>query len=681
VLQGDGYTVLSARTVSEAVQVQQQHSGDLHLLLTDANLPDGRGEALAEQLAQSLPGLNWKSKDSPERGADMKESLIIAKGEGHPNKCELAPHQPVTLGRHRSNTVVLQDKHASRKHAELFHSNSRWFIRDCNTLNGTRVNGKRITEPQPLADGEEIGIGDTCLLFLQEASDNRISLRPPQGHGHHMEQPEPPSVEMPPTVLQVDELSALCSFMTSALEETSSRALIERALAVVHSQMGADLTGFLSLDPEEPLPRMVRPEKASVDAHLSRRLTQRVQQEGRLVRLNEEGAASDSGSLLSFRDALCVPVGGSGAPLGAIHVYKSGKLFSEREALFCEVLTGYLANSLRVLRSRRTLEAENSRLRGHAPGCDDLIGNSLALYRLRQDIARVAPHSCTVLITGESGVGKELVANALHRLSARRDGPFVPINCAAIAPAVADAELFGYREGAFTGANCDRTGFFEQADDGTIFLDEIGDLSLECQAKLLRILDGKGFRPVGAEADVHVDVRVVAATHRDLETMVHEGKFRRDLLFRFQVPVKVPPLREHIEDIPALVEHFLPALRKEYRRPLKLTEQAVRRLQAYSWPGNVRQLRTALESAVAMTDSEVVDVDDLRLPDGGPGTAPRASGGAPPTLKLEHLEAWAIRQALQRTHRHLGQAAELLGIHRDTLTSKIKKYGIDRDET
>jgi two-component system response regulator HydG len=615
----------------------------------------------------------------------MAERLLISVGEGLPSVCELLPHRSVTLGRHRTNDVVLQDKHASRQHAEVFPSNGRWFIRDCNTLNGTRVNGKRITEPQPLADGEEIGIGDTRLLFLKDASPGHPGAAPDK-NGRHADKapgksaspgPESSSGEQPATILQVDELTALCSFMTTAVEETSPRALLERALAIVHSQTGAALTGFLSLDTDEPLPRVVLPEQASVDAHLSRRLTRRVQQEGRLVCLSRNSDALDSSSLLSFQDALCVLVGGSSAPLGALHVYKTGKPFSDREARFCEVLAGYLANSLRVLRSRRTLEAENSRLRGLTPGGGEtLIGDSAVMHRLRQDIARLAPRSCTVLITGESGVGKELVATALHRHSARSEAPFVPVNCAAIAASLSDAELFGHREGGFTGATCDRPGFFEQADDGTIFLDEIGELSLECQAKLLRVLDGKGFRPVGGVTDIRVDLRVVAATHRNLQQMVQEGKFRSDLFFRLGVPIKVPALREHAEDIPALVEHFLPALEQEYRRPLQLTQPALRRLQAYSWPGNVRQLRAVLENAVAMTDSEVLDVEDLHLPDCVVGPGPNE----PPTLNLEQLEAWAVRRALRQTQWQLGQAAELLGVHRDTLTNKIKKYDLRRED-
>jgi two-component system, NtrC family, response regulator HydG len=432
--------------------------------------------------------------------------------------------------------------------------------------------------------------------------------------------------------------------------------------------------GFLSLDPQDPLPKIVLPELAHVDFHLSRELTQRVQREGRSVWLNDRNVETpDSDSLLSFRDALCVPLRTGEAPLGAVHVYKVGKVFTERELRFCEVLAGYLVNGLRVLRSRRTLEAENSRLRGHAPTDDELIGTSPPLQQMRQHIARVAPGSSTVLITGESGVGKELVALALHRQSPRRDGPLVIVNCAAIAATMPEGELFGHCKGTFTGADQDRAGYFQQADEGTLFLDEIGELSPECQAKLLRVIEGKGFRPVGGTAEVRPDVRVLAATHRNLEALAREGRFRQDLVFRLGIPIKVPPLRDHADDIPDLVNHFLPKLSLEYRRPVRLTARALARLQACPWPGNVRQLRAVLEHAVAMSDSAVLDAGDLPLLD--EGVAPSTHL---PTLNLQELESLAIRQALTQTEHNLSQTAQILGIHRDTLNTKIKKYGIDK---
>jgi Nif-specific regulatory protein len=643
----------------------------------------------------------------------MLARLTITAGEGVPQVCELEPSQTAALGRHRSNTIVLQDKHASRKHAEVFVQEDRWFIRDCDTLNGTKVNGERIREATPLLHGHEIGIGDTRLRFTLDpeasptparkaaaSNGTPATLSSPRAGGGTGDEP---ASELK-TLLHADELSALCSFMTTSIEETSPRALVARALALVHSQTWATVTGFLSLDPEEPLPKIVLPELASVDIHLSRQLTQRVQAEGRLVWLGAKGTGgTGEDSLLSFTDAVCVPLRAAPAggeqsgedlfppseaspPLGALHVYKSGSFFTERQVRFCQVLAGYLANSLSVLRSRRMLAAENSRLRIHSPvGDDELIGSSPALLKVRMHIARVAPRPCTVLIVGESGVGKELVASAVHRLSPRRDGPLVTVNCAAIAASLSDAELFGHREGTFTGAIGDRPGFFQQADEGTLFLDEIGELSLECQAKLLRVIEGKGFRPVGATCEMRVDVRVVAATNRDLEAMVREGGFRQDLYFRLGIPVHVPPLRERAEDVPALAAYFLRKLSVEYRRPLRLTEAALTRLRECPWPGNVRQLRAVLENAVAMSDADQLDAEDLLLPAAEPrgGSGERgAADGVPalPSLNLEQLEVWAIRQALRQNGGNARAAAEVLGIHRDTLGLKMKKYDIKRNE-
>jgi Nif-specific regulatory protein len=441
----------------------------------------------------------------------------------------------------------------------------------------------------------------------------------------------------------------------------------------VATQTGATITGFLSLDKDDPLPKMVLPEAARVDIHLSRQLTDKVQKEKRAVWLGAAGEFQQNESLLPFQDALCLPLVAEGTPLGALHVYKSGKFFSERDLRFCEVVGGFVANSLGRLRARRALEAENSRLRAHAPVSEKLIGDSEALRQLRQFIARAAPRQSTVLIQGESGSGKELVAQDLHQQSPRRNGPLVVLNCAAIAPALVEDELFGHVKGSFTNAITDHPGLFQQADEGTLFLDEIGELSFDCQVKLLRVIEGKGFRPVGGVAEIRTDVRVIAATHRDLDKMVREGKFRQDLYFRLCViRLQVPPLRAHAEDIPALVDYFLGLLAKENGRHVRLTEAALARLQEYEWPGNVRQLRAVLESTVVMSDRDTIDAGDLLLP------AP-ALADHPPSLNLEEVEAWAIRQALQRTGDNKTQAARLLGIARETLICKRKKYKIGKE--
>jgi Nif-specific regulatory protein len=601
----------------------------------------------------------------------MRASITIESGEGVPQSCELPTDQPVSLGRNRGNTIVLHDRHASRWHAEIYPETGRWFIRDCGTLNGTRVNGNRILQPVLLADGHAIVIGDTRL----RVQINGVVENSAHPNGPLTASPRPAPGPEAVTVLHADELSALCRFMSDAVGETSFQELVRLALETVHRQTGATITGFLSLDAENPLPKLVVPDLAAVDIQLSRQLTQKVQHEGEPIWLHADADDSlQSESLMSFRDALCLPLHSGGEPFGAVHVYKSGSLFGERDFAFCRALAGYLASSLQLLRAQRRLEAENTRLRSHTPAGEEIVGSSQAMQALRQQIARLAPKPCSVLITGESGAGKELVALALHRHSPRADGPLVIVNCAAITATLPEGELFGHTKGSFTGADQDRPGLFQQAHEGTLFLDEIGELSLECQAKLLRAIETKRVRPVGSRHEVEADVRIVAATNRDLGQMVREGKFRNDLYFRLGVPIHVPALCEHGDDIPELVDHFLPRLALEYRRTVKLTEAAMARLRAYSWPGNVRQLRSVLEIAVAMSDSNLLDVADLRLETDGT----RATDD-PPSLVLEEVEAWVIRKALQQTKGNLVQAARLLGIHRDTLAAKLKKFGIDKE--
>jgi Nif-specific regulatory protein len=316
---------------------------------------------------------------------------------------------------------------------------------------------------------------------------------------------------------------------------------------------------------------------------------------------------------------------------------------------------------------------------------ENLIGASDVMNQLRRRIERIGPSLLPVLIQGETGSGKELVAQGLHRHSARRPGPLVVLNCAAIASTLLETELFGHTRGSFTGAVCDRPGLFQQADEGTLFLDEIGEMSPECQGKLLRVIEGKSFRPVGGSADVQVDVRIIAATHRDLERQVELGKFRQDLFFRLDgARIMAPPLREHSEDIPALVDYFLSQVAAACGRHVHMTPPAIARLQEYLWPGNVRQLRAVLENAVVMSESNEIDAGDLLMPSTGSrvcrGSSPLADAlpDFPSSLKLAQIEAWAIRKALRETASH-AQAAELLGIARETLYKKRKKYKLDME--
>jgi Nif-specific regulatory protein len=385
------------------------------------------------------------------------------------------------------------------------------------------------------------------------------------------------------------------------------------------------------------------------------------------------GEIDQTESLMPFCDAICIPLRAEGAPFGALHVYRSTTPFKEREVRFCEVIAGHMANVLARLRQCRSLQAENVRLRRSAQLSQDLIGDSPIIVQLRQLIAKAAACASTVLIHGETGSGKELVAHALHRQSDRHGGPFVVANCGAIAPTLLEAELFGFVPGAFTGADRYHKGFFEQADEGTLFLDEIGDMSLDCQVKVLRALEAKTIRPVGGTKDVKVDVRVIAASHKDLAREMHAGRFRQDLFYRLRVLyLTVPPLREHLDDLPMLVEKFLDKFAAETGRRKRLTPAALQRLREYAWPGNVRELRTVLESAVMLTDTPEIDADDLWLQG---ATAPEQQM----SLCLDDLEAWAIREALKRHKGNATAAAKTLGISRETLGQKIKRYGIPRD--
>src|SRR5438445_4005159 len=340
----------------------------------------------------------------------MRARVLVEAGDAIPAVLEIEPDQSVRIGRHRDNTVVLRDEHASRWHAEICFDQGRWLIRNVgNPLNGTSDNKAQIAGNAALADGQEIGIGETRLRFFQEGAEPDNTATPPQPAMAEQGGTVPEAPQVGEASLGADVLTVLCRFMAESAADAEPQVLIRRALQTVLSHTGAAVAGFLSLDPDNPLPKLVLPELAHVDFHLSRRLTQKVQAEGRPVRLGNEAIAREpSESLLPFTDAVCVPLLAEGGPLGAIHVYQANLYFSERHVRFCEVLAGYLAKSLHVLRVRRSLEAENSRLRCHSPASEELIGESPAMQQLRQLIARAAPRPSIVLIQGESGVGKEL---------------------------------------------------------------------------------------------------------------------------------------------------------------------------------------------------------------------------------------------------------------------------------
>jgi two-component system nitrogen regulation response regulator NtrX len=340
-----------------------------------------------------------------------------------------------------------------------------------------------------------------------------------------------------------------------------------------------------------------------------------------------------------------------------------------------------------------------------------LVGESAVMQRLRQELKTAAQSDSRILITGENGTGKELVARQVHRLSRRRDNPFIEVNCAAIPEELIESELFGHRKGAFTGAISDRRGRFEQADGGTIFLDEIADMSMKTQAKVLRALEEQRFQRVGGAELVSVDVRVLAATNRDLEDEIRAERFRHDLFFRLAViPIQVPPLRERAEDVPLLAQHFLNHFAEELgRRPKRIDAEALAVLQSYAWPGNVRELRNVIERMMIMVEDAVIGPENLppgmrrtreRVVSGdgsglgalaagndstAPGPTPLTGPGDYASLKAarDAFEAEFIRRKLAEHDGNVTRTAEALDIQRSHLYRKLRALGIpvDRKES
>jgi len=326
----------------------------------------------------------------------------------------------------------------------------------------------------------------------------------------------------------------------------------------------------------------------------------------------------------------------------------------------------------------RALKRENESLRQHAGVADEMVGRSAALEQVRAEIAKVAPTDAKVLVTGESGSGKELVARAIHRLSARARGPFEKLNCAALPKDLVESELFGYEKGAFTGAQTMKRGRLEASDGGTLFLDEIGDMSLDTQAKFLRAIETGEIERLGGTRTIAVDARIVSATNKDLPEEIHEGRFREDLYYRLNVvPIDLPPLRQRREDIPLLVEHFIRKASADLgRAPRAVTPEAMKRLAAYSWPGNIRELRNVLERLLIMTEGETLDLADIEevLP---------SESDEEPVSEIKAARDKAEREAISATLKQCGwnvtEAARRLGMDRGYLHRKIKRYGLSRE--
>lgn len=637
--------------------------------------------------------------------------LVVRRPDGFGEVFQLRSGTRCTIGRAMSNRVVLKDDMCSREHAEVYSHDERWYLRDLGSLNGTRVNNRPVRDETVLSPDDVIEIGSTQLVFVESLNELPELPRkiPPGGENKFeirarltdtqfgldtLDRPTSPgSLTAPglpaPRQRQLARLYRLALTMGSCdtQEELVDRVL-DGLMDLVHAEVGAVL--FLNDDNELELqahrhrdqhfPKYQRVSKYVSNEVLSSRQAILAEDVSRDRHLSARESLTD----LQVSSLICTPIQFRGRLYGVIHLYclDPNRALNRDDLDVSLAVANQFGMALFQLRRRARIEASNRVLRDQLRVETELVGNSEALKNIESQIARVAATQATVLIRGESGVGKELVARAIHFNSSRREGPFVTINCAALTESLLESELFGHEKGAFTGATERLIGKFESAHQGTIFLDEIGEMSLSTQAKFLRVLEGHSFERVGGNTPIRVDVRVVAATNRPLEEAVRSGAFRRDLFFRLQVvEIQVPPLRDRPSDIPILAEHFLARFVRETGRRIRgISTEAMAKLQSYHWPGNVRELRNVIERAVALAPGPTLEATDIWLSTLESGiVAKDESQVAFQPLSLEELEKRHILQTLQYTRWNKSQAAALLGIERSTLDRKIKAYDLRRD--
>jgi Nif-specific regulatory protein len=611
--------------------------------------------------------------------------LTILTGNRAGTNFPLDTRRKTLIGRGSDCHISLQDPLCSRVHATLSSTPDGWVISDAESRNGTLVNGQKIDEAT-IVDGNTIKVGSAEFEFHE-------SEEPPTAQGDDPQQTQTIVQDFPiavqetheealaglPSTEQVKELMLLYQLCIKLLGCGDSNRVMEIALDLLRSRTAASIVGFLSVNEEGGLqPKLVFPRDAANRVTLNQSLTELVSRQGHAVWVANQASKDGAQHLGHFADAVCAPlvrrnVDGERTTLGAIHVYLEDGRFRQSDFDFIISVANIVAIALVRARALMTLRSDYQRLVEKSPGYDELIGDCTPMRDLKSKINRVARAPGCVLVRGESGSGKELVARAIHRSSQRADRPMVSVNCAAIPADLIESQLFGHKAGSFTGADRDHTGFFQQADLGTLFLDEVGELTPAGQAKLLRILEGHPFLPVGATEEVSVDVRVIAATNQNLQKYVRDKRFREDLYYRLSVfELHLPPLRDRGDDIRVLTDFFLDHFRRLHGRPnLGLTDAARERLKTYHWPGNVRQLRNVLDSAVVLADGESIRPHDLALRDSGSSTELE-------TLRIDEWEKRLITEALNRTGDNVPEAAKLLGIGRATLYRKIEQYHIER---
>jgi transcriptional regulator with GAF, ATPase, and Fis domain/pSer/pThr/pTyr-binding forkhead associated (FHA) protein len=662
--------------------------------------------------------------------------LVVRRHDGFGDVYPLTAGQRYTLGRAPTNRIVVKDERCSREHAEIYFADHRWHLRDLGSTNGTRLNGDRVEQESTLAAGDEIHLAGTDLLFVEQMeqlpdlperprAEEGMSIKkrlgqtrfltpvPPDGTAADGKTSEEALTPAPGGASGRHSLSRDLSLLyrlaldmgSATTYEDLAQVVLDGLLEAIPAEVGAILTVPRPADESgragAPLPaRPGRGTELEVTYHRHRdpsihsysRVSDYVSNEVLASReaILAENVARDrflrkreSLSDLGATSLICAPILFGDRVLGLIHLYCTDphKALDAEDLEFAVAVARQLGNVIHQMQRQASLSAENQSLRDQLRVESELIGTSPPMRDIESQIGRVAGTNATVLVRGESGSGKELVARAIHYSSMRKDGPFVCLNCAALTETLLESELFGHEKGAFTGATDKKIGKFEAADHGTIFLDEIGEMNPGTQAKFLRVLEGHPFERVGGNVPIRVDVRVVAATNQPLEEAVRGGTFRKDLFFRLQVvEIRVPSLRQRKSDVPLLAEHFLKRFVRETGRKIRgFTPAALKKMEEYHWPGNVRELRNVVERAVALGTGPTLDAGDVWLSSlEGSGVVAPLAVPEYEAVSLEEIEKRHILRTLEHTDWNKSAAASILDIERSTLDRKITKYELKR---
>jgi Nif-specific regulatory protein len=612
------------------------------------------------------------------------------------------PDGEATLGRDPTNAVAMADASVSRRHCLLRREeDGRFQIRDLDSRNGTLVNGLVVKE-QWLRHGDEIATGDSVFLFLLEDVDQAVPASRVEFDDSHPTaetkvihpkevlymHPDRLLRELPATSQVARNLNALLKISRvvhaiRGLEELQAQ-LLDLIFEVVPAGRGAIL---LAEGPELEFNCLYARTRQAGQPQLvrvSRTIARQVIKENVAilgVDLASSGALRDVESLVAsdVRSLVCVPLTVFQRVIGCIYLDNTSATsrFQEDHLQMMAAIAGISAVALDNARRLQWLEQENQRLTTEVRQEQSLVGESARMKEIFQFLARVAPAESTVLIEGESGTGKELAARALHRNSRRAEKPFVAINCAAIPETLLESDLFGHERGAFTGAAVLKKGRLEVADGGVMFLDEIGELAPALQVKLLRVLQEREFERVGGTHSIKVDIRLIAATNRDLDEAVRKGEFRQDLYYRLAVvKLTMPALREHRDDIPMLTRHFVQKYAKRSKvKPKPVSREAMAALVNYEWPGNVRELENAVERALVMGASDSVLLEDLPeslLEQESPAEMHEGKYHA----SLKELKKQLIVDAVEQTRGNYVEAAGILGVHPNYLHRLIRNLGL-----